>query len=73
MYRNASIRKKIELNEHFFNTLESKNLLNESVHSSGLKFWSFKMNEFYKVAIEFFIDDIYNYLEEPPPIRPYSK
>jgi len=73
MYRDSSIRKKIALNEHFFIELKSEGLLNEVKHSSGLKLWSFKMNDFYKIALEFFIDDIYNYLEEPPPIRPYTK
>jgi aminoglycoside 3-N-acetyltransferase len=73
MYRDSSIRKKIALNEHFFSELELKGLLNQTQHSSGLKFWSFKMTDFYKIALEFFIDDIYTYLEEPPPVRPYSK
>ena len=73
MYKDSSIRKKIALNEHFFDQLKLKNLLNHTEHSSGLKIWSFKMTDFYKIALEFFIDDIYNYLEEPPPIRPYSK
>ena len=73
MYKNCSIRKKILLNEHFFHELESNGLLNEVEHSSGLKFWSFKMTDFYKIALDFFIDDIYTYLEEPPPVRPYSK
>ena len=59
--------------EQFFNELKSEGLLNEVEHSSGLIFWSFKMNDFYKIALEFFIDDIYTYLEEPPPVRPYSK
>ena len=73
MYRDASIKKKIALNEHFFNELKLEGLLNKVEHSSGLIFWSFKMNDFYKIALEFFIDDIYTYLEKPPIVRPFSK
>jgi aminoglycoside 3-N-acetyltransferase len=71
MYRASSIRKKIALNEHFFDELKSKNLLHEIEHSSGLKLWSFKMADFFDVAINFFVDDIYTYLEYPPENRPY--
>ena len=73
MYANSSIRKRLLLNEHFFDELNSKGLLNEVEHSSGLRFWSFKMTDFYAIALDYFIDDIYTYLEEPPPIRPYQQ
>ena len=71
MYRDSDIKKRVALNEHYFNEMEKRNLLQSITHSSGLKIWSFKMRDFYSVALEFFLDDIYNYLEEPPPVRPY--
>ena len=72
MYHESEVLKRITLNEHYFNEMEKRNLLSSTTHSSGLKFWSFKMRDFYDVATSFFIDDIYNYLEHPPQIRPYS-
>jgi len=39
----------------------------------GLRFWSFKMTDFYGIALDYFIDDIYTYLEKPPSIRPYQQ
>lgn len=73
MYRDSDIEKRIALNEHYFSELEARNLIQHCIHSSGLKIWSFKMRDFFRVATEFFIDDIYNYLEQPPRIRPYTK
>ena len=32
----------------------------------GLEIWSFKMRDFFDIATEFFIKDIYNYLEFKP-------
>ena len=72
MYRESEVFKRIKLNEHYFNEMEKRNLLTSATHSSGLKLWSFKMRDFYDVATSFFIKDIYNYLEYPPQIRPYS-
>ena len=71
-YLNSSIRKRILLNEHFFEALNRQGLLFETEHSSGLKIWAFSMRDFYDIAIPFFIEDIYTYLEEPPKERPYS-
>lgn len=72
MYKDCLIRKKILLNEHFFDELQLQGKLLKTVHASGLIFWSFKMKDFYNIVIEFFKKDIYTYLEEPPLIRPYS-
>jgi len=72
MYRDSDIKKRVALNEHYFNEMEKRNLLQSITHSSGLKIWSFKMRDFYDTAINFFIEDIYNYLEYPPEIRPYK-
>jgi aminoglycoside 3-N-acetyltransferase len=71
-YQNSDIRKKVLLNQHYFKKLDSQLLVNKSIHSSGLEFTSFKMKDFYKVALEYFVDDIYNYLEHVPSIKPYS-
>ncbi len=72
MYHESEVLKRIALNEHYFNEMENRNLLSFATHSSGLRVWSFKMRDFYEVVTSFFIDDIYNYLEHPPKIRPYS-
>ena len=73
LYRDTDILKRIKLNEHFFEVLEKKGMLYDAELESGLKVWSFFMKDFYDVAIPFFIDDIYTYLEQPPEIRPYTK
>ena len=72
MYHESEVLKRLALNEHYFNEMEKRNLLSSATHSSGLKLWSFKMRDFYDVVTSFFIDDIYNYLEHPPAIRPYN-
>lgn len=73
MYLNSDIKKRILLNEHYFESLKSEKLIIENTHSSGLKVWSFKMRDFYNHATKFFNDDIYNYLEFEPKIKPYKK
>jgi len=72
MYRDSDIEKKVKLNEHFFESLDQKGLLNEVTHESGLKIWSFMMRDFFDVALGFFIDDIYTYLEQEPKNKPYT-
>lgn len=72
MYKQTNTKKKIALNEHYFNEMEKRNLIKSTTHESGLKMWSFKMRDFYKVALEFFVKDTYNYLENPPTIKPYN-
>jgi aminoglycoside 3-N-acetyltransferase len=73
MYKDSDIQKKLLLNEHYFEELDRKGLLLKSEHPTGLKLWSFKMMDFYETVMEFFIDDIYTYLEQPPSIRPYAE
>jgi len=72
MYQQSNIKKRLALNEHYFNEMEKRGLIKSTIHESGLKIWSFKMRDFYKVALEFFVKDIYNYLENPPTIKPYN-
>lgn len=72
LYKDADIKKRINLNEHYFNELQKRSLLLHTRNNSGLDIWSFKMRDFYDVATEFFVKDIYNYLEHPPKIKPYS-
>jgi len=72
MYGNSDIQKRIALNEHYFAEMEKRKLLQSQIHSSGLPIWGFKMRDFYNVAMKFFVDDLYNYLEQPPLNRPYS-
>jgi len=70
-YADTDAKKRILLNQHYFNELKSRGLLKSSLHSSGIEFTAFKMRDFYSIALEFFIDNIYNYLEEPPNLKPY--
>ena len=72
MYRDSDIVKRLALNEHYFHEMEKRDLVKSFTHSSGFQMWAFKMQDFYKVASEFFMADIYNYLENPPEIRPYN-
>lgn len=72
MYRDSDIQKRIALNEHYFAEMEKRNLLQSYIHNSGLPIWGFKMRDFYSVAMSFFVDDIYNYLERSPLNRPYN-
>lgn len=73
MYLDSDIKKRVLLNEHYFESLKEKKLLHENTHETGLKLWCFKMKDFYKEAIKFFNEDIYNYLEYEPSIKPYQK
>ena len=72
MYQQSNIKKRLALNEHYFNEMEKRSLIKSTTHESGLKMWSFRMRDFYKVAVEFFVKDIYNYLEKPPIVKPYN-
>ncbi len=67
-FKNQKIQKRIKLNEHFFNEMKKLNLLNNYKTSFGLNMWSFKMRDFFNVAIKYFLDDIYNYLEFRPDL-----
>jgi aminoglycoside 3-N-acetyltransferase len=73
MYLDSDIKKRIALNEHFFQELDNLGQLNHYHQANGLDMWSFSMRDFKKVATAYFIKDIYNYLEQPPQKRPYQK
>ena len=49
--------------------MKKKKLLNYYKSPNGMEIWSFKMRDFYKIALNFFIKDIYNYLEKPMDIN----
>ena len=67
-YKNEEIKKKIKLNEHFFSEMKKLKLLHYYKSPFGLEMWSFKMRDFFKVAIKYFVNDIYNYLEFKPDL-----
>lgn len=73
LYNNTDINKKIDLNSHYFKKLKQLKKLNFYENNLSFKTWSFKMKDFYNVALEFFISDIYNYLENEPSIKPFTK
>ena len=63
------MKKKKKLNKHFFDILKKQKKINYTKTNFGLEIWSFKMIDFYNVALKCFIDDIYNYLEKPIKIK----
>jgi aminoglycoside 3-N-acetyltransferase len=67
-FKNRVINKRIKLNEHFFNQMKKLKKLNYHKTSSGLRMWSFKMQDFFKIALKYFVNDIYNYLESKPDL-----
>ena len=69
IYLNKNINKKKKLNEHFFNKMKNLNFLNYEKHKCGLEMWSFKMKDFYNITLEFFIKDMYTYLEKIPNMK----
>jgi aminoglycoside 3-N-acetyltransferase len=68
-FKKYKIEKKKKLNKHFFDEMKKKKLLNYYKSPNGMEIWSFKMRDFYKIALNFFIKDIYNYLEKPMDIN----
>ena len=68
-FKKYKIEKRKKLNKHFFDEMRKKKKLNYYKSSNGLEIWSFKMRDFYKIALSFFIKDIYNYLEKPMNIN----
>ena len=68
-FKKYKIEKKKKLNKHFFDEMKKKKKLNYYKNKNGIEIWSFKMKDFYKVALNFFIRDIYNYLETPLNIK----
>jgi aminoglycoside 3-N-acetyltransferase len=71
-YTESKVKKRLALNEHYFEELNLRGLVKSHTHSSGMEFKAFKMRDFYDVALECFVNDIYNYLEEVPRIKPYA-
>lgn len=71
-YKNTDIKKRIKLNQHYFNQLK-KNTKLVSSSNNEIRIWSFRMNDFFNTALDYFVTDIYNYLEEPPKLRPYTR
>ena len=72
-FNEVNSKKKIKLNENFFEILKKKKKLNYFKHSSGLEMWSFKMKDFFKVATDLFKKDIFTYLEFKPNLSKISK
>lgn len=68
-FKKVDSKKKIKLNEHFFDILDKKKKLNYSKHSSGLDMWSFRMQDFFEVATELFQKNMYTYLETKPNFK----
>ena len=68
-FNKYKIEKRKKLNKHFFDEMRKKKKLNYYKSPNGLEIWSFKMRDFYKIALSFFIKDIYNYLEKPMNIN----
>jgi len=68
-FKNLDIQKRKKLNEHFFKEMKKKKKLNYYKTKFGIEIWSFRMKDFYEVAVSFFIKDIYNYLEKPIDIK----
>ena len=72
-FNKVNSQKKKKLNEHFFEILKRNKKLNYSKHQSGLEMWSFKMNDFFKVATDLFQKNMYTYLESKPKFHKISK
>lgn len=65
-FKNQNIKKRIKLNEHFFKKLKKENKILHIKSNFGLDMWSFKMRDFFEIAISYFLNDMYNYLEYKP-------
>ena len=72
-FNKVNSKKKLKLNEHFFEILKKNKKLNYSKLQSGLEMWSFKMSDFFKVATDLFQKDMYTYLEFKPKFNRISK
>jgi aminoglycoside 3-N-acetyltransferase len=67
-FKKYEIKKRLFLNKHFFDRMKKNKKLNYYKNLNGLEIWTFKMRDFYNVALSFFIKDIYTYLEKPMDI-----
>ena len=65
-FKNRNIKKRIKLNEHFFIELKKKRKLKYYKNKSGLEMWSFKMRDFFDIAVKYFNQNMFNYLEFKP-------
>ena len=65
-FKKINAEKKIKLNEHYFNKLKKNKKLNHTINEYGLEVWSFKMRDFFSIAIQEMKADIFNYLEKKP-------
>ncbi len=63
---------KRDRNRKFFRHFRQKHPLYETSLGIG-KVYSYKTRDFFNSAIELMKKDIYSWLEEPPPIRPYRR
>jgi len=72
-FKNRMIKKRIKLNEHFFKKMEEKKKLNYYKNYFGLDMWSFKMKDFFNIALEYFASDIFTYLETKPDLSFHKK
>lgn len=67
-FKNQNIKKRIKLNEHFFDELSKKKKLKYFKTESGLEIWSFKMRDFFEIVIKNFNKNIFDYLESKPDL-----
>lgn len=65
-YKNQNIKKRIKLNEHFFDEMKKYNKIKHIKTKFNLDIWFFSMNDFYNIAIKYFLKNIFNYLEFKP-------
>jgi len=65
-FKNHNIKKRLKLNEHFFNEMKKRKKLKYYKNKLGLEMWSFKMKDFFNIASRYFDKDIFNYLEFKP-------
>ncbi|MBS29533.1 MAG: hypothetical protein CMG39_00010 [Candidatus Marinimicrobia bacterium] len=68
-FRNQNIKKRFKLNEHFFLKLKKNKKLKYFKTKHGLEMWSFKMRDFFEIAINYFNENIFNYLEFEPDLN----
>ena len=68
-FNQINAKKKIKLNEHYFNKLKKRKQLYFTTNDFGLDIWSFKMRDFYLLVIEEMNKNIFNYLENEPKLN----
>lgn len=68
-FKNVEIKKRNELNKHYFQELKKNKKIKYYKSKNGMEAWSFKMRDFYNIAIKIFTKNIYNYLENIPLLK----